>query len=113
MPRSTRFPWAIYWLVLAVIGLLALAPLLSVLVASFVASAAGCRLDEGSVHPCLVLGADRGEALYTMFVLGWLMLLTLPAGAVAGAGWLVTLLVHRVVWRRRRTRISAEPDPVG
>jgi hypothetical protein len=36
-----------------------------------------------------------------MAVLGWLMMLTLPAGAVAGLLWLTPLIAHRVTWRHR------------
>jgi hypothetical protein len=33
--------------------------------------------------------------------MGWLMLVTLPAGAVAFAVWLIVLLLHRCAWRKR------------
>ncbi|HVW91728.1 MAG TPA: hypothetical protein VHB74_03890, partial [Devosia sp.] len=84
-----------------VILLLALAPLASVLVASFVAGANGCALDEGSIHPCLVGGADRGEALYTMAVAGWLMLLSLPLGVIGVLVLAVILAIHRYFWSRK------------
>jgi hypothetical protein len=38
-------------------------------------------VDEGSVHPCVINGKDYGQLLYTLGVMGWLMLVTLPAGA--------------------------------
>ena len=43
------------------------------------------------VHPCIIAGHDYGQLLYTLGVLGWLMLLTLPAGAFAFAIWVVAL----------------------
>ena len=98
---ARRFPWAVYIVLGIVILLLALAPLASVLVASFVAGANGCALDEGSIHPCLVGGADWGEALYTMAVAGWLMLLSLPLGGAALLLLALVLGIHRYFWARK------------
>ena len=89
-----RFPWIVYAVVLSLILLVALAPIICVIIAAAVASSHGCQLDEGSVHPCVIAGHDYGETLYTLGVMGWLMLVTLPAGAFAGLVWLVILLVH-------------------
>ena len=96
-----KFPWTIYWIVLSLLLLVMLAPVTSVAVAGCLANAYGCQLDEGSVHPCVIAGTDRGELLYTLGVLGWFMLLTLPAGALALAIWFVVLILHRVAWRKR------------
>lgn len=102
-PRVKKFPWVIYLVVLALIGMVALAPIGSLTFAGVVANSHGCQLDEGSAHPCVIGGKDYGETLYTLGVLGWLMLLTLPAGALALLVWLVVLLVHRSRWKRRQT----------
>lgn len=96
---AKRFPTWTYFVVLALIAVAALSPLISVLIASGIANAAGCQLDEGGAHPCLIGGTDWGDALLTMFVLGWLMLATLPLGALAFIGWLATLVLHRMRWR--------------
>ncbi len=72
------------YIVVGGVLLLGLAPLLSVYLAYQIATWTGCAVDEGSVHPCLVAGIDIGGALYTMGVLGWLMLIGLPIAAVAG-----------------------------
>ncbi|MFA5941641.1 MAG: hypothetical protein WC809_20015 [Sinimarinibacterium sp.] len=66
-----------------VIVLFTVAPLLSVFVASAIARAAGAELDEGGPHPCRILGVDIGRPLYSMFVVGWLGLLTIPIGLLA------------------------------
>ncbi len=95
------FPWWVYWLLLALILVFMLAPVASVTIAGIVAGGAGCALDEGSVHPCLVNGVDMGETLYTLGVLGWLMLLTLPIGVIALAAWGIVLAIHRSAWGRR------------
>jgi len=98
LDRPARFPWWAYWLALAVILLFALAPVLSVLAAGFIAETNGCNLNEASIHPCLVGGQDAGGLLYTLFVLGWFAIATLPLGGGALVVWLATLVVHRIAW---------------
>jgi uncharacterized membrane protein YhaH (DUF805 family) len=101
MPRARRFPWWVYWVLLALILVLMLAPVASITAAGMIADSAGCRLDEGSPHPCLVNGVDRGETVYTLAMLGWLMLLTVPVGAIALIVWGIVLALHRGAWGRR------------
>ncbi len=76
---------------------------------SWIANAHGCKVDEGSVHPCVINGKDYGQLLYTLGVLGWLMLVTLPGGAVAVMIWLVVLIVHRTSWGKRTEPNFAYP----
>ncbi len=99
-PLPKRFPWIRYGIVLALIVLVALSPIFSVVLCGVIANAAGCKVDEGSVHPCIIAGHDYGQLLYTLGVLGWLMLVTLPGGAFAFAIWVVALVVHRSKWRQ-------------
>jgi hypothetical protein len=100
LPRAKRFPWIIYGIVLGLIALIALAPIFSVVACSWIANAYGCKVDEGSIHPCIINGQDYGHMLYTMGVLGWLMLVSLPAGALATVVWIVVLVAHRSRWRK-------------
>ena len=72
------------------------------------ANAYGCKVDEGSVHPCIINGHDYGELLYSLGVMGWFMLVTIPGGLVAFVSWLIFLILHRVAWRKR---ISAGVPP--
>lgn len=76
-------------------------PMVLVGVAGSIASANGCQLDEGSVHPCIVNGRDMGEQLYGMGVMGWFMLVTIPTGLLALAIYCAVLLL---VWLVRRAR---------
>jgi hypothetical protein len=101
LPVRKRFPWILYWTVLALIILVALAPMGSVVACGLIADANGCKVDEGSVHPCIINGQDYGHLLYTLGVLGWLMLVTLPAGVFAFVIWLIILILHRESWRKR------------
>ena len=97
----------IYWVVLFLIVMVALAPVGSVVLCYLIANAHGCTVDEGSVHPCMIGGKDYGELLYTMGVSGWFMFLTIPAGLLAGVIWLAVLVLHRVSWRKRRAAVAA------
>ena len=101
LPVRKRFPWIAYWIVIALIILFAFAPMGSVVACGLIANANGCKVDEGSVHPCIINGQDYGHPLYTLGVLGWLMLVTLPAGVFALVIWLIILILHRESWRKR------------
>ena len=98
---TRRFPWVLYLLALLAILAFAFAPIGSVMLCAGIANAYGCKVDEGSVHPCIINGHDYGELLYDLGVLGWLMLVTLPAGALAFVFWLIALILHRATWRKR------------
>jgi hypothetical protein len=97
-PRFPRWP---YIAILAVIVVLALAPVIVAVVSGNIAGAYGCRVDEGSVHPCLIGGTDYGELFYTLGVSGWLMLATIPLGFGAVVILLVVLFIHLNIHRRR------------
>jgi hypothetical protein len=116
LPRRKRFPWVRYWIVLAVIVLFAFAPVGSVVTCGIIANAHDCRVDEGSMHPCIINGHDYGQLLYTLGVLGWLMLVTLPAGVFAFMIWLIVLILHRTTWQKRfiadLQSIPRPPSPV-
>ena len=108
LPVQKRFPWTLYWIVLVLIVLVALAPVGSVVACGLIANAHGCRVDEGSVHPCVINGKDYGHLLYTLGVIGWLMLVTLPAGAFVFVLWLTVLIFHRANWQRRTVSIIGQ-----
>ena len=95
------FPWIWYLLALLVIGAFAFAPIASVILCATIANAYGCKVDEGSVHPCIINGHDYGELLYSLGVMGWLMLVSIPGGLFAFVGWLIFLILHRGSWRKR------------
>jgi hypothetical protein len=72
--------------------LFAIAPFISVAIASAIAAWAGCTLNEADVHRCVVCGVDIGHALGFMYVMGWCFFLTVPIGAalfVVSILWLV------------------------
>jgi hypothetical protein len=100
--KRRRFPWIPYALALVLILAFALWPVASVALSGWLAETNGCDLDEGSIHTCMIGGSDWGPTLYTMFVMGWFMLATLPMGAMGLAIWLLVLVAHYLVWRRRQ-----------
>jgi len=79
--------------------LFAVLPIIPTLIAGAIATANGCRLNEGSPSPCIVGGSDLGNTLYSMGLMFWFGMITLPLGAL---GLLLSLawLVGRVVSRR-------------
>lgn len=81
--------------------LVCLAPLASLVVAGSIASHYGCTLHEGFANPCVIGGVDRGQTLYTMAMMGWMMLFTMPLGAALLALWVIVEVVRFV--RARRT----------
>jgi hypothetical protein len=93
--------------VLLILGLLLILawtiwPAALVALAGSIASANGCQLDEGSVHPCIVNGGDMGQQLYGMGVMGWFMLVTIPTGLLALAIYCAILLAVWLIGRARR-----------
>ena len=69
--QPRRFPVWFYIISLLTILLLAASPLISVMIAGWIAETNGCTLHEGFVNPCVVNGTDIGQDLYAAFVLGW------------------------------------------
>ncbi|EKF19003.1 hypothetical protein [Nitratireductor pacificus] len=86
------------------IVLLASLPIISVLIATLIAGSTDCTLNEGNIHPCVVAGVDLGGMLNTMFVLGWLMLMTIPLGVAGLAVWTVVAIIF---WIRSRRKAEA------
>lgn len=81
---------------LSVIGI-CLLPIVSVLLVGLVANSLGCRVDEGSVHPCIFCGIDIGPVLYVMGVSGWFMLVSLPVAAITSILWVVYEIARLVI----------------
>lgn len=97
-PRAIGRPRLHRWTLIFIV-LFTIHPLLAMFAASAVAETAGCPLDEGGPHVCIVLGSDWGGGLYNSFVMGWLAMLTLPLGTVLLVAWLVLVLAWR--WTTR------------
>jgi hypothetical protein len=79
-------------------------PILSLAIAGTIAELNGCRLHEGFVNPCVVDGQDIGQTLYTMGVMGFMAIATIPIGIVL---FLVWPGVWLVLFIRRRNAAQA------
>ncbi|MEL6467283.1 MAG: hypothetical protein AAFQ58_20165 [Pseudomonadota bacterium] len=88
--------------ILIILLLICALPILSVMISSALAQAYGCTLHEGFSNPCIIWGEDRGETLGGMFVMGWFMLITVPAGAVVLLVLAIQIGIDLIAWRRRR-----------
>lgn len=95
--HNRRRLWA--YLVMVLIGV---APMVSVMLAGLIATQNGCGLHEGFAQPCVVFGTDIGGILYTMGVMGWLMLVSIffLAGGVLGLVCEGVLAIIKKLWRR-------------
>lgn len=86
-------------------------PILLAGIAGAIASANGCQLNESVINSCLVDGRELGDTLYSMGVMGWFMLVTIPTGLLALLLFLLFLLIEWLVGRKRaRGRAMAAAD---
>jgi hypothetical protein len=115
MKRSTGIQIGIHIFVVFLILFIAALPLISVIIAGTIADANGCQLDEGGVHACVVNGADMGETLYTMTVMGWLMLATIPIGLGVAAVYVLAVaafyITRSILRKRREAKAQLESGP--
>ena len=81
--------------------LLGVLPILSMMAATGIASAAGCNVNEGGSYPCIILGADWGETLNFMFVAAWFFFITFPLAAIGLVGLIVMGVLHLIRSLRR------------
>ncbi|MEO8205287.1 MAG: hypothetical protein ABI615_03845 [Chthoniobacterales bacterium] len=104
--------WIINTIAYALIALWTLWPVVSVCLAFFMAWLGNATVDEGSMHPCIIAGHDYGETVYTLFVLGWFGMWTIPTGVLAfifyTGGAVIEWLISKAV-KRRRARLAENP----
>ena len=99
--------WIVHVVVLGALLLFSFSPLLVALSAGAFASANGCELHEGFVNPCVVGGTDYGETLYSLGVMGWFGMVTLPLGLLLAGLYVVVVLVVWIIRRKRASRQAA------
>jgi MFS family permease len=95
--------------------LLGIAPVLGPVISGTIANWNGCELSEAAISACEVMGFNAGPALYTLFVMGWLALVSLP---LALLGIVLLMLAGGRRWRHRRSTAKREREalqnqPVG
>jgi len=94
----------LFLLGLVLILLFAAAPILVAVGAGTYAQSHGCTLHEGFVNPCIVDGEDIGKTLYSLGVLGWFSLATIPIGGVAALILILVWIVTAISARSRDNR---------
>ena len=80
-------------------------PMLSVLLASAIASYGNCTLNEGGANPCQIGSLEVGDTLANLFVAGWLIFVTLPIamlGLMLAGIWAIFVAVRWLEERRSR-----------
>ena len=104
VPQARRrdFPAWIYITSFFVIVVVALLPLITTLIAVGIAQANDCRVDESSVHPCIISGVDHGADLQAAANSFWLTFISVPAAFVLFIVWLVVFVVHLMAAGRKR-----------
>lgn len=95
MTGRRRFPMGPYWLVLALLFALAMAPIALSVMTGQTAERLGCTITDGIVAPCLDNGVDRTAELQTGLGALWYVLITWPAAILGTVVWLGVLVLHR------------------
>ena len=85
---------------------LCLLPLAAVIVSAALAALVGCELNEGVTNVCQIAGIDIGGFLSSLFVMGWLALITLPLLMCVLALW--ALVEGGARWRQKRRDRKAQ-----
>jgi hypothetical protein len=89
-------------LIALVILLAGFLPLIGAIAAGMLGNALGCKVDESDSHPCLLFGIDIGEILYSIFVLGWAFLLTIPSSFIIFILY-VFLILYRKIFKAKNS----------
>ena len=100
---AARLPMGIYWVLFALIVLLGMLPLFTTLFAVGIAEANGCTISESVLTPCVIGGTDWGYWLQFGGMSVLYIFLTFPLAFVVFIIWLIVLLIHRGIFRRRGT----------
>lgn len=96
-----RKKWTLYFVFLAVIILIAMAPILVAASASLIADFNGCEVGMGKRTPCIIAGSDWGPTLLNWSLAPWFLFYTFPLGALLLIGWLIVFLIR---WSQSRAK---------
>ena len=93
----------IFGILLMLIALIAFGPALVAVGSQEVAEKVfGCEVNLNYAIPCVIGGKDYGQTFYDLGFLIWYSYLSLPAGGVLFAIWLVAALIVFIVSRVRK-----------
>lgn len=74
------------------LGLFGIFPLLCVMLAKYLGKRWGCTVHAAGSGPCIVNGKDREPLLYRLFMMGMLLIFTVPLAIIGMVGFAVYLL---------------------
>lgn len=98
--KPRRFPWAVYWTLFALIGVIAMLPFVTFFVSIVLANAYNCNINESTVSVCMIGGTDMGSWLQVGMFSFLYLFITWPLAFVLFLIWLIVLLVHRSRFKR-------------
>ena len=89
---------------LVILGILFLgaSPFIPVAIAGTIAERNDCTLHEGFVNPCVIDGKDWGETLYSMGMMGWIGIATIPLAVIIAGIYLVVVIIISIIQYVRR-----------
>ncbi len=87
---SHYFTWRHWGVLYGLVALFSFAPLLSVILASFLSRALGCGEVEGVFTP----NCPGGGVIEVLFTVGWLGLITFPFGIFLG----ILFVIANLLW---------------
>lgn len=93
--------WKLLIILFVLIALLALSPIISIVVAGTIASLNGCALGDLNAQPCMIGGEDYGKFLYSLSMMGWFAIGTLPLGGAALLALVVIQIALKLIQHRR------------
>ncbi len=96
--------------IIGCVALVAIAPVIPAAIAGNIVNAAGCQLDEGSVHPCVINGVDYGEELYTWGMMPWFLFASFPIAVILFVIYLVIVGIILLVRIFRKPKKEV-PEP--
>jgi hypothetical protein len=81
--------------------------ILAICAALFLGGPMGCDIHQGFATPCTILGLDLSRTAYDIGMFAaWGSLLVAPVVLIAGALWLVLILISALLWLLRRRNPS-------
>lgn len=83
-----------------VIALIAVLPIISALLASFLGWCLGCSVNEAGTAHCIRFGINLGEMLSTMFIMGWATFLSVPLA-------IILLIVWSIYMSKKQKQINS------
>jgi len=100
---TRRQPWFSVLFALLLV-LMAFLPIVLTMLAAFVASVNGCRLDEAGYYPCVIAGHDFSHLLGNLGMTFWYAFFSMPAALALAFVWLLVMALIHGLRRYKKSR---------